>query len=257
MMNHSFQQESSYSSQYPNILTTIIVTNYTSNDTFPPDLTRLLFSVYRFSAFYFLALFIPLGIVFNLLIFLIFIKLPLGTPSTRVYYIAMAFGELGTVLVKDFWFFWLGVGLPSVAWDTLGPLNPHSDLINIWYCKLIIFLWFALEMPANLTFVVFAIERVIALYFPLKALFLFTQKRAIITISIVFVFSTSVSGICLKISNRSKLAKLMPYDKMCSFETNFIEDVLLGAVVLCSAFIIPAILSSICSFLISFKIISR
>ena len=253
MMNHSFQQNSAYSAQYQNI----IVTTYTSNDTFPPHLTRLLFSIYRFTSFYFLALFIPLGIVFNLLIFLIFLKLPLGTPSTRVYYIVMAFGEFGTVLVKDLWFFWLGVGWPTVAWDTLGPLNPHSEHFNIWYCKLVIFMWFALEMPANLTFVVFAIERVIALYFPLKALFLFTQKRAMITISIVFVFSTSVSGICLKITDRSTLPNLMPHGKMCSFDTINIEDVLMGAVVLCFAFIIPAILSSICSVLISFKIISR
>ena len=246
MGNHSFQQES----PSPALAT------YPSNDTSPQHLTYLLFRIYRFTAFYFLAFFIPFGIVFNLLIFLIFLKLPLGTPSTRVYYIAMAFGELGTVLVKDLWFFWLGVGWPTVAWDPLGPLNPHSDIIDQWYCKGVVFVWFSLEMSANLTFVVFAIERVIVIVFPLKARS-FTQERSMVTIIIVFVFSILVSGICLKISKRTELKNLMPHDQMCSFDTEQKPDVLLGAVVYCCSFIVPAILSSICSILISFKIISR
>ena len=244
---HSFQQE------YPSSA----LATYPSNDTFPPHLTYLLFSIYHFTAFYYLAVFIPFGIVFNLLIFLIFLKLPLGTPSTRVYYIAMAFGEVGTLLITDPWFFWRGVGWPTVAWDPLGPLNPHSSITDIWFCKAVVFVWFALEMSANLTFVVFAIERVIAIYFPLKALS-FTQERSMLTIAIVFVFSTLVSGICLQITRRRELKYLMPHDEMCSFDTEQQpQNLLLGALVYCCAFIVPAILSSICSILISFKIISR
>lgn len=224
----------------------------------PPHLTHVLFRIYHFSAFYFLAPFIPLGIVCNLLIFLIFLKTPLcTTPSTRVYYMAMAFWELGTVLIKDLWFFWFGVGWPTVVWDTLGPLNPHSENSAAFLCPVVVFIWFAHEMPANLTFVVFAIERVVALYFPLRAHYIFNQKRAIYTVASVFIFSISISAISLKITKLIPLMHLMPFDQVCSFDTTEVHEILLGAVVFFCLFIAPAILSAICSVLISIKIISR
>lgn len=237
-----------------NLNNNLNISQTTPNSTIPSHFTIVLFNIYHFSAFYFLAFFIPLGIVCNVLILLVFFKTSLGTiPSTRVYYIAMAFGELGTVLIKDLWFFWLGVGWPSVALDTLGPLNPHSVKSSLWYCKAVVFMWFAQEMTANLTHVVFSIERVVAIYFPIKAHFIFTQKRAIFTVTLVFIFSTLLSAVSLKITKWIEL----PFDQMCSFDSKEIPDVFLGGVIFFCSFIMPATLSSVCSVLISLKIISR
>ena len=97
------------------------------NETLPSHepLTKLLFKLYTRSAFIFTGPFIPVGIFFNTLILIIFLKSGSGTiPSTRVYYISMAYGTILTILIKDTWFYFLAAGVPSVfdGWNPLGPL---------------------------------------------------------------------------------------------------------------------------------------
>ena len=102
------------------------------------------------------------------------------TPSTRVYYIAIAYGEFGTMLFKDLWWLWLGIGWPGVLkLNPLGPLNPADMSSPKWLCPLVLYLWYVNETIANNVFVLLQLERVVALYFPLRARAFLTTRQAL------------------------------------------------------------------------------
>ena len=233
-----------------------------ANETIHPHepLTETLFKLYTRSAFVFTGPFIPIGIFFNTLILIIFIRTGTGTtPSTRVYYVAMAYGTLGTIFIKDMWFYYLAVGVPSVfpGWDPLGPLNPHSRASSLILCKIIVFLWFTHEMFSNLIFTVFAIERVTAIYSPFKALYFFTKKKAHHIAECIFIVSIVISAIPLKICEWVAIKDIMPTNQICSFVTSNAIWTILGAILFFFNYILPAILSAACSILITFKIVPR
>ena len=152
-------------------------------------ITLVLYNAVNHMSFYYEIFFFPFGLIFNLLLLLAFGISPVGTAkTTRIYYIAMAYGELGTVLFKDAWYFWADLGVPFVTGglNPFGPVNAMSGIGNgspKWMCGLQVFLWYSHEMFANYVFVVFELERVIATYVPLHARHLFTKQRTLITVS--------------------------------------------------------------------------
>ena len=148
-----------------------------------PSITLLIYRVLSLMSFYYEIRFIPFGLLLNMFIILVFGITPLGTnKTTRIYYLAMAYGEFGTVLFKDAWCFWACLGLPYVAGgnNPIGPLNSMGGIASgssAWMCSLQMFLWYSHEMFANYAFIVFELERVSAIFLPL-----FTKRRTLITV---------------------------------------------------------------------------
>ena len=145
---------------------------------------------------YYVGLFFPFGLLFNVFLLLVFGMSPLGTTkTTRVYYLAMAWGELITVLFKDAYYFWGSLGLPYVSggYNLLGPLNPviysYVDGRHSWLCSLMAFLWYGHEMFANYTFLLFELERVVAVYSPFRVHRFFTLKVTLITVWIPTIYT--------------------------------------------------------------------
>ena len=136
------------------------------------------------------------------------------TPSTRVYYIAIAYGEFGTMLFKDLWWLWLGIGWPGVLkLNPLGPLNPADMSSPIWLCPLSIYLWYVHETIANNAFVMFQLERVVALYFPFRArVFLMTRQaiKARVAVIVISLLSLVLCGTIFSFSKTIPLGPLSP-----------------------------------------------
>ena len=136
---------------------------------------------------YYVGLFFPFGLLFNVFLLLVFGMSPMGTTkTTRVYYLAMAYGELVTVLFKDAYYFWGSLGFPFVSggYNLLGPFNPviYLDGNHGWMCSVMAFLWYGHEMFANYTFLLFELERVVAVYSPFRVHRFFTLKVTLITV---------------------------------------------------------------------------
>ena len=114
---------------------------------------------------------------------------PGTNETTRVYYIVMAYGELGTVIFKDVIRYWLGVGWPSItSLDPLGDWNMHhNNTGNEIICPIIYFFSYSHELLANGAMVLFGIERVFALYVPLHVHTIFTFKRSICILSVLLI----------------------------------------------------------------------
>ena len=226
------------------------------------NLTEKIFHAYSFFTFYFILPFIPFGIIFNFLSLVIFSRTALGTTSsTRVYYIVMAYTEMTTVFLKDFWFFWFGVGFPSVfKLDPLSQihLNPHSKTSLGPLCNIMIFLYFIHEMVANMTFVLFAIERVIVLYYPFSR-YWFNQKRALVAIGVLFTFEIPIALITFWHNERVNLSGLVFTGFMCIHDIRNKSPLAnaLSSFNIFVVFIFPALLSATCSIIIIIKMISR
>ena len=146
---------------------------------------RVVFGIFSASTFYFESFFFPLGITFNVLLLMAFSASGMGTTkTTRVYYLAMAYSELGTVFAKDFWFFWASIGIPYITggFNPLGALNGVSPMAVSWLCGLKAFIWYSHETFANYIFLLFELERVVAIYAPLKARKIFTKRGTIVIV---------------------------------------------------------------------------
>ena len=143
---------------------------------------RVVFGIFSALTFYYESLFFPLGITFNILLLMAFSASEMGTAkTTRVYYLAMAYGELGTVFAKDCWFFWASIGIPYITggFNPLGALNGMSPTAISWLCGLKAFIWYSHETFANYIFLLFELERVMEIYAPLKARKIFTMRCTI------------------------------------------------------------------------------
>lgn len=151
-------------------------------------ITLLLFILMTNMSFYYEIIFFPFGLIFNMLLLLVFGMSSVGTTKTaRVYYLAMAYGELGTVLFKDMWYFWADLGVPHITGglNPLGAVNGMGNIGNLgngWICGLHVFLWYSHEMFANYSFVLFELERVIAIYAPIHARSLLTKRGSLLMV---------------------------------------------------------------------------
>ena len=64
------------------------------------------FKIFSLSSFYYAGIFFPFGLLFNLLLLLVFgFSKHHAKQTTRLFYFWIAYGELGTVLFKDAIFF--------------------------------------------------------------------------------------------------------------------------------------------------------
>lgn len=230
----------------------------------PYNTTQTLFRIYCYSAFYFLLPFIPFGIILNMLSLVTFSRTGKGTTSsTRVYYIVMAYTELTTVFFKDFWFFWFGVGFPSVfSIDPLSAihLNPHSKTSLDALCNIMIFLYMTHEMVANNSFVLFALERVISLYYPFFARYKFNKIRALMAIGVLAIIAIPICMITFWLHRKVELSGLVYNDYLCTQDNGDTSTFMVNfpaSIMIISVYIFPAVLSATCSILIIIKMISR
>ena len=146
------------------------------------------FKIFLFSSFYVAGVFFPFGLLFNLLLLLVFGFSKHHTKqTTRLFYFWIAYGELGTVLFKDAFYFWGCLGVPFITEgkNPLGPLNSMGKFGKDtfpWMCGLQVFLWYSHELFANYTFLVFELDNVFVIYQPLKTPHLFTKRTCLITV---------------------------------------------------------------------------
>ena len=204
--------------------------------------------------FYFTGIFIPPSIIFNIIILCMMIKSGKGTQeTTRLYYIVMAYGELGTVIFKDTFWLWLGIGWPSVLGiDLLDKLNMHRKSTDP-ICSLVLFMWYIHEMIANNTMVLFAVERVVALYVPLHVHSLFTFNRALQIICAIIFCAVLISFTIFKFTGYQDYEGL-PIGTICHFIQGVPVWSIIGIIVFVYDLILPAVLSIICSVLIALKL---
>lgn len=222
------------------------------------DLTVTLFKIFTNATFYYLTPFIPLGILFNILILLVFGRSGLGTTkTTRIYYLVMAWGELGTVIFKDLWFFALGIGVTEVfKANPIGVLNVHV-VNNPFLCSFLWFIWYIHEMAANNAFVVFEFERVFALYMPLQSLSFNTQRKALGIMLVDIALSTLLSATIFGYAKFQEVVSLMPFGTFCFFASYLGTWSIIPVVVFLANYILPAFLSIASTVLISAKIWHR
>ena len=276
-------------------------------------LTILLFKIFINTAFYYVSIFMPIGLLCNALLFLVFAAVdkrrpnltnhnqhPISatfllnasnrgrhfdnhdvnnyavpiisvTPSSRVYYKAIAYGELGTMLFKDLWWLWLGVGWPGVLGiDPLGLANPKASSAPKWLCPLSLYLWFVHETIANNCFVLLQLERVVALYHPLRArAFLKTRPALKANVAVGLVALIAIV-LCITIFGFARAQPIIPVNAVSADHADLIQNIKVECVFAGAAFwsnfslldymanyIFPAFMSIACSILISVKILCR
>lgn len=154
--------------------------------------TIIMFRIFTYAGFFLVGPLLPLAFLANLLLLYIFLRAPLSTrKTTRIYYVVVACGELGTIFFKYFWWMFLGIGIPTVfaPLDPIEPVNPSQLHTSMWICPIVFLNWYSLEMIANNMFVIFQCERVTALYFPLHVTRLFSPKRSVIIASSLVLLS--------------------------------------------------------------------
>lgn len=226
---------------------------------FNVQLSEILVRIFYHLSFYFTGIFILPAIIFNILILYVMIASGTGTTeTTRMYYSVMAYGELGTVIFKDVIRYWLGVGWPSITKiDPLGDLNLHRNGTN-WQivCPIEYFFSYSHELMANGAMVLFGIERVCALYSPFHVHSIFSYKR---TIGILCILLISVLLFCSTIFQFVDLRhyKKLPIKTLCVFSREEGVWSWFGKILLVCNFCVPALLSIVCSALITAKLVRR
>lgn len=250
--------------EFENIMSTLNFNTSTAREIQrASNATQIIYHIYCYFTFCYNLPFIPFGIIFNLLSLIIFSRTPLGTTSsTRVYYLVMACTEMVIVFMKDFWFSWFGVGFIQVfGSDPLSAirLNPHSESSFPLLCNSMIFVYFVHEMVANVTFLLFAIERVIMLYKPISARYWFNRVRSLLATGVLLLVAIATCAITFWLHTRVKLPGLVPSGGLCTQDTSNKDPIVnaLASFLYLSVFILPAVLSATCSILIINKMISR
>lgn len=180
------------------------------------------------------------------------------TSTTRVYYIIIGFGELGKLIFKDLWILFLGYGWPYIfaGHNILGVLNPALSRNHPMLCQLSLTLWFFHEILANTAFIVFESKRVAALYCPFRSRMFFTPSKAIALVMLLAFFSAFLAAQVIGVARIIDLS-LLPLRHMCIFSSTvrFWSQVMVA--VLFINYVLPAVLSVICSVFISSKIVRR
>lgn len=218
--------------------------------------TKVLFAILTNGSFYYLTPFIVIGLVCNGIILFVFSLSSArqeAIKSAHVYYIVMAVGEIGTLIFKDLWFFDFGIGIPKVFHvNPIGIFNVHmypSDFL----CPMLWLMWYAHEATSNIAFIAFDLERVVALYFPLKTLYFFNARKAIIGIVVVVVISTISSATFFEIAKFHSVPQ-MPTGTFCSFASKMGAWSFVPVIAFVTSYILPSISDIICTILISSKI---
>lgn len=218
-------------------------------------LTITLFKIFTNAAFFYLMPFIPLGILFNILLLCVFGRSRLDIEkSTRIYYLVMAWGELGTVIFKDLWFFNLGVGVTEVfKANPIGELNVHV-VNNEFLCPFLWFIWYTHETAANIAFVALEFELVLVLYMRHWSHYWFSERNALVLMLANIALSTLLSATIFMFAAFQEVPP-MPHGTFCFFDSKLGTWSLVPVVVFLANYILPAFLSIISAVLISTKIV--
>ena len=215
-----------------------------------------LLTIFGYVSFYVPFIFAPIGIVLNILIIIIYSNFSLETKNTtRLYYISIAISELGTLIFEDVWFGLIGTGWDFVfhGHNPLGYFDSSSLSSPYWICPLNAFLWSFFEMIANNTFVILELERLGALYFPLKTRSVFTMKKALIAVMILTILSFLISIITIPLVR----IQVVGFLTVCTTVIPTMPWSDFGMVRTVFLYISPPILILLCSILILIKIIQR
>ena len=114
---------------------------------------------------------------------IVFLSSPLGTtPSTRIYYIMIAMCELMTGIFRNILLLFVGFGLAGIASSVV---TFEIEFVSAAACQSVDFICFFFEMVSNHAYVALAIERIIALFFPLVPIPLISRNPASIYMAIL------------------------------------------------------------------------
>ena len=236
-------------------------TKNTSSDINEQLISGMFVKIFCNFSFFFTGIFILPAVIFNILILHVMIVSGTGTTeTTRAYYIVMAFGELGTVILKDVIRYWLGVGWPSVILiNPLGSLNLHHKGIGSEIvCPIVYFFSYSHELMANFTMVLFGIERVFALYAPIRVHVIFTFNRSLcILCSLLVIVLLFCSTIFMFVRDQKYDDLPMQPQTLCLFSQDEGIWSWFGKILLFCNYFCPALLSFICSALIAMKLVRR
>ena len=295
------------------------------------DLTLFLFKLFIHTAFYYVGLLLPFGLLCNFLLLMVFVSpgvyrvsrsisrnisglslrdvsgqrresvfsgiqlaenvvsvsrpvssqrpVTVGaTPSMRVYYAAIAWGELGTLVFKDAWWMWLAVGWPGILrLNALGPWNPADPEAPHWLCPLSLYLWYVHETLANNVFVLLQLERVVALYFPLRARAFLSTRSALKARIAVGCVAVGALLLCSTIFGFARVQPLglVRHESLLHHASGIATDLIpmlgaecvfssgisiwsdLGIIDYVANYLLPASMSIACSALIAAKIVQR
>ena len=186
-----------------------------SNLTISHDVVTIrLFNIFSYGAFYFVGPLLPFALFANILLVYLFVRAPLSTRKTaRIYYGVVGWGELGTICFKYLWWLFLGLGITTefTPFDPIEPVNPSSmKSASVWICPIVLFFWYWHEMIANNMFIIFQMERVTALYFPLRARRLLNLKRTLIIVMVLIVACFCITAPLFGFGRAQEV--LEPYD---------------------------------------------
>ena len=190
----------------------MLLDNISNLTTSHDDATILLFNIFSYGSFYFVGPLLPFALVANILLVYVFVRAPLSTRKTaRIYYVVVGWGELGTLCFKYLWWLFLGIGISTVftPFDPIEPVNPSSTKSeSVWICPIVLFFWYWHEMLANNMFIIFQMERVTALYFPLRARSLLNLKRTLIIVAVIIVGCFCLTAPSFGFARAQKVNKL-------------------------------------------------
>lgn len=222
-----------------------------------PILTIILMNLVASISFYVPIIFAPFGIIFNFLIIVIFINSSLGTvETTRLYYLVIAISELGSLVFKDSWYELLGIGwVYLLAQNPLGILNSSSYSSPEWLCPLNMYIAFVFEIIGNNTFVILELERIGALYFPLKTRTLFSFRKSLFWVALLCLLSLVISITAIPVVSIKTTGGIFTSCNSLTSKTTVWND--LSTVRHTIDFIFPPLAILICSLLIIIKIFNR
>ncbi len=139
----------------------------------PLDFLEIIFYVYI------PLIFVPVGLIGNILIIFAFSKKSLNVPKQhRYYYILTAIGDCVAIIGRQLLLTFLGQGLYALSNYTI---IFYISTFSVGNCLFSYNAYGVGEMISNYTMAVFCIERFICIKFPLKAKSLINFKRVVIS----------------------------------------------------------------------------
>ena len=124
-------------------------------------------------------IFIPMGIIVNILIIYAFSQKRLNVPKQhRYYYILVAIADLLAIIGRQLLLLFLGIGLYALSGYSI---KYYFSTFSLFHCLFSYNMWAFGEMVSNYTMTVFCIERFISVSFPLHAKSWITFKRVVIS----------------------------------------------------------------------------
>ena len=124
-------------------------------------------------------IFVPMGILVNILILYAFSTRRLNVARQhRYYYIVTAIGDILAVIGRYLLLSFLGNGLYALSGYSI---QYYFSTFSLFHCLFSYNMWAVGEMVSNYTMSVFCIERFLSVSFPLHAKSWITFKRAVIS----------------------------------------------------------------------------